>query len=364
MKTDVVIVGNGIAGSVLSLLLKQKQISHAVLSRTVGRRDFALAETLPPTALPLLRRLQLLELFEQSAIQKTFGYHSLWGSNRIIDHNFFGYSPFKYGLKLDKQALLRRMTEQVESHLVPCLEQPGIRVEPSGITIEIGRAKTISAKLIVDATGRNRAVLNLMKIPVAEHDSLVSFSCHAPRIKHPRLTHGVYVESFEHGWGMASTLNDRENVITLFTHRGNRIQKEMKKYRNWPSLLSDTIYLKDFLTLADRRVVGGNANSSLAEQSAGRNWLAVGDAAMAFDPLSSHGITNALYTASQAAAAIETNLTAGGEAPLRAYSDSLASIGAAYLKAKHDLYSQERRWPGATFWLAAQKDGPARGASY
>ena len=360
MKTDVVIVGNGIAGSVLSLLLKEKQIPHAVLSRRNPRQDFALAETLPPTALPLLRQLRLLELFEQSAIQKTFGYHSLWGSNRIIDHNFFGYAPFKYGLKLNKQALLRRMSEQVKPHLVPFQEQPGIRVEPSGITIEVGRAKTIRGRLIVDATGRNRAVLHLMKIPVAEHDSLVSFSCHAPRIKHPRLTHGVYVESFEHGWGMASTLNDRENVITLFTHRGNRVQKELKKYGNWPSLLSGTIHLKDFLTPVERRVVGGNANSSLAEQSAGRNWLAVGDAALALDPLSSHGITNALYTASQAAAAIETSLTGGGDAPLRTYSDSLAAIGAAYLNAKHDLYSQERRWPGATFWLAAQRRAALR----
>ena len=248
----------------------------------------------------------------------------------------------------------------MKPHLVPFQEQPGIRVEPSGITIEVGRAKTIRGRLIVDATGRNRAVLHLMKIPVAEHDSLVSFSCHAPRIKHPRLTHGVYVESFEHGWGMASTLNDRENVITLFTHRGNRVQKELKKYGNWPSLLSGTIHLKDFLTPVERRVVGGNANSSLAEQSAGRNWLAVGDAALALDPLSSHGITNALYTASQAAAAIETSLTGGGDAPLRTYSDSLAAIGAAYLNAKHDLYSQERRWPGATFWLAAQRRAALR----
>src|SRR5207245_744542 len=50
------------------------------------------------------------------------------------------------------------------------------------------------------------------------------------------------------------------------------------------------------------------ANSSRLDRLAGKNWLAVGDAAMAFDPLSSQGVYNALMSGLLAAQATECSL--------------------------------------------------------
>ena len=74
LKTDVIIVGSGIAGLVLSVLLKRKQIPHVVLDRVHKQKVMALAETLPPSAMPFLEELELLSLFQEAAIRKTYGY--------------------------------------------------------------------------------------------------------------------------------------------------------------------------------------------------------------------------------------------------------------------------------------------------
>ena len=64
MDTEVIVAGRGIAGLVVSLLLKRKGIPHLVLDRRTSRKQLALGETLPPSALPLLQSLGLLDLFE------------------------------------------------------------------------------------------------------------------------------------------------------------------------------------------------------------------------------------------------------------------------------------------------------------
>jgi flavin-dependent dehydrogenase len=78
--------------------------------------------------------------------------------------------------------------------------------------------------------------------------------------------------------------------------------------------------------------------------------LATGDAAIAFDPLSSHGITNAIYTANRAVKAIALHLSDPDEKQFREYAESLSAIFAAYLGTRYELYKRERRWPEAAFW--------------
>ncbi len=354
MTTDVIIVGKGIAGLVLSCLLSQKGIAHVVLGREGNTPDFALAETLPPSAIPLLKKIGLLNLFEHIAIQKTYGYHSLWGSDRVVDHNFYFQSPNAYGLKLNKRTLLAALEEKQAEFIVTYDHQ--FRLENQGDSFGVfcnrgPNAYQINGRYVIDATGRNRAVLNSLGINSIEYDTLTAYSCHLPRIKHPSLTHSVFAESFEQGWGIVSGLNEMQNVITLFTDKLNLEQSLFKQYTNWPALLSGTRYLKYFLTGDDLvRIKGALANSSRAASISGPNWLALGDAAMAFDPLSSHGITNAIYTASEAAQTLDLHLNYNQPVALRAYGAALSAIFDQYITNKNRLYAQESRWPESIFW--------------
>ena len=66
------------------------------------------------------------------------------------------------------------------------------------------------------------------------------------------------------------------------------------------------------------------ADSSRIDRTAGPNWLAVGDAATAFDPLASQGIYHALFSASNAARAILDR--SASPAPFDAYAAEVARV--------------------------------------
>ncbi|MEP0266180.1 FAD-dependent monooxygenase [Dokdonia sp.] len=349
IKTDVIIIGSGISGLVLSLLLKRKQIPHIVLDRLQKQKVMALAETLPPSAMTLLEELELLKLFEETALRKTYGYHSIWGSKTIQTKHFFDNNPFKYGLKIDKQTIRDTLKTNAETHILSydLLENIAITSEKVCISTRYQKEKQhIQGKYIVDATGRNRALLHSLQIPIHHYDELISFSCHIPRAKHKHMVHDVFTESFAGGWGIVSGLCKNTQVMTLYTAKNTGLHKQLTDYSNWKTILADTKYLRKFLSkeIPDT-ILGGKANSSAPQHMAGNNWLAIGDAAMAFDPLSSHGITNAIYTAHRASQAlIASSYT------LENYKQDMQGIFTAYLDTKNKLYQREQRWSKEAFW--------------
>lgn len=354
MDTAVVIVGRGIAGLVLAGLLRRQAVECIVLDRPMAKPYFPLAETLPPSAMPLLHQLGLMEVFEACTLRRTYGYHSMWGSSTVVDHNFFSRIASKHGLKLDKLALVERLETWAQAPAIDISQDrlQSICIHDSGVTVTLeGENRTIQGKLVVDATGRSRTVLRTLGIATRHRDTLIALSCHLPKIKHPRLTHDVYVESFENGWGIVSGLDLDTNVMSLFTHKRNLDQTRLTHFENWPIELANTVILKDFLTQGhDVQIHGGNANSSTPEAAADRGWLAVGDAALAFDPLSSHGIANAVYTAQLAANTIVSSIGNDALGAVVDYSETISAIFEAYWVGRNRLYRRECRWATAPFW--------------
>lgn len=357
MQTGVIIAGQGIAGLTLSCLLEQKGIEHRVLTRRGKANHFALGETLPPSALPLLKQAGLLEMFENTAVQKTNGYHSLWGTTKVRDENFYFHRPYQYGLKTDKQVVINHLVAKQAKHIFTYDKNLSVQRDDKRIAVTVGqegRAIDITGQLIVDATGRKRSVLGQLNIPTIEYDQLIAYSCHLPRVNHPALVHPVYTEAFEQGWGIVSALNEEQNVMTLFTNSRSGIDMQARQYEHWASLLAHTVNLKDFLAPAyGMRVKGAQASSSRPQEMAGTNWLAIGDAALAFDPVSSHGITNAVYTAWKAADAIQACMKREPGA-LKEYDISLSAIFKQYLQTRQQVYRSERRWLQSPFWKAMQ----------
>jgi flavin-dependent dehydrogenase len=96
-----------------------------------------------------------------------------------------------------------------------------------------------------------------------------------------------------------------------------------------------------------------SANGSLAERVCGEDWIAIGDAACTFDPLSSQGVTQALESALAAAEAIVQSGTGRARA-MNEYCRGIERTFANYLKAYTYHYGQEARWPAAEFWRRRQ----------
>jgi flavin-dependent dehydrogenase len=85
------------------------------------------------------------------------------------------------------------------------------------------------------------------------------------------------------------------------------------------------------------------------ETVVGRDWLAVGDAAAAFDPLSSQGICRTLRWGVRAAATIDACLR-GSRTALREYAAAVSHEADVYLTKRSSYYGSERRWREYPFW--------------
>ena len=94
------------------------------------------------------------------------------------------------------------------------------------------------------------------------------------------------------------------------------------------------------------RVVSACSSRSLIV--AGDNWITVGDAAAAFDPLSSQGVAWALASGLAAAETIDGELR-GRRHALHDYARQVEAEFSIYLEAP-DHYGRER-WPDSPFWL-------------
>jgi flavin-dependent dehydrogenase len=77
--------------------------------------------------------------------------------------------------------------------------------------------------------------------------------------------------------------------------------------------------------------------------------MAVGDAAVACDPLGSQGLMRALESAALASQIIVNNQTSD-EQRVRAYAEFQIDYLQRFLRERRGFYAMERRWPKAPFW--------------
>jgi flavin-dependent dehydrogenase len=98
------------------------------------------------------------------------------------------------------------------------------------------------------------------------------------------------------------------------------------------------------------------AETSRLDAIAGDGWLALGDAAAAYDPLSSHGIGSAMGSGFYGGNAIADLLAGRPEARL-AYLDLMQTAYGACLDLQKRHYAAEGRWPEAPFWSRRRGTG-------
>ena len=99
-------------------------------------------------------------------------------------------------------------------------------------------------------------------------------------------------------------------------------------------------------------VMTRGADARLADELFGARRLRVGDAAAAVDPLSGHGVFEALGSALAASAALHTLLARPGSAALarRFYLECTRHAFQRYCRVGRDFYALEQRWRERPFW--------------
>jgi 2-polyprenyl-6-methoxyphenol hydroxylase-like FAD-dependent oxidoreductase len=165
------------------------------------------------------------------------------------------------------------------------------------------------------------------------------------------LDSSTLIEAVEDGWWYSAVLPDSRLVLTYMTdadlYLSDRGQSANYLLRRLANTRHTRARASSYALESEPRIFA--ANSSRLDLAAGRDWLAVGDAAMAFDPLSGQGVYKALELAKRAAVTIQEHWT-GNLSALRAYAVAVVRDFNHYLLGRSALYFLERRFPGSIFW--------------
>ena len=366
-RCDVVVVGGGPAGAATAIALARAGRAVIVLERSHYDR-MRIGETLPPVARTPLANLGAWHRFIQQEHAPSPATISAWGAPDL-DENHFIFNPHGHGWHLDR----RRFDEMLASVAADCgaSMRPGSRrtsCRPGvsgGWEVEYLRGGTVhrlQAAFLVDATGRASLLARRQGARRMHFDRLVgvigvfsALSLDSGSGKgDPTSGDGDYrtlVESVADGWWYSARLPQSAMVIAYMTD-ADLIPKIPEPLRaHWWSQLARTTHTRarvnGFAFEGPLRVM--SARSEMLDCTAGRHWLATGDAAVSVDPLSSQGILYALRSGVAAAQAIE-ECRAGSRFALEELSRSTRHSFDRYWYTRRMYYSRERRWPDSVFW--------------
>ena len=218
--------------------------------------------------------------------------------------------------------------------------------------------RRVDTPFVIDTTGRACVFARRVGAKRIAMDRLVGaagyFSFRAPS---SMMEPVLLLEAAESGWWYTAPLPEGK-LIAVFLTDADFIQREkLTQPDRWMAQLSSTVeqsrrIQKHGLSLeGEIRIV--QAESSFLDRVAGDGWLAAGDAAACFDPLSAQGITSAVNSGLDAAHAAAAWLSGDRKAPV-AYADHVRRGYAEYLTNRSVYYRIERRWQNGEFWKTRQ----------
>lgn len=367
---DVFVLGGGPAGAATALALRRRGLAVAL----VEKRPEPLArvgESLSAQARRPLQALGVWDAFLADGHAPGVGQRSVWGGPEPREAHGL-HDPDGHGWHLDRrrfEALLLREAARAGACLRAGESAVALSFDGARWRVRTSAGAAFEARLAVDAGGRAAPLARLAGARRVAVDRLVAVSAFVPPASGQGFDGFTLVEAVSDGWWYSAPLPDRRRVLAFFT------DADLAVLRPSPVGARGQAAFLDLLARAPATAarLGGArrvrrlrfdsaprlsaAGTSRLSAVAGGGWLAVGDAAAAFDPLSSQGIETALRWSLDAACAAERHL--GGDAlALRAYAAGVTQAYRRYLYERARVYEQEARWPEAPFWKRRQVHRP------
>ena len=291
-----------------------------------------------------------------------YGTQSSWGAPRLNDSESI-FDPNGHGWHLNRPRFEAMLREQAA--MAGAAISTGTRLTKAfrrgssrdwQVTISRGGNETeLRCRSLIDATGRRSTIVRGQGSRRQVDDSLVASFALFSRSEEWRPVDQdsrTMIEAGPDGWWYTALLPSNQRIVAYMTDR-DLTPRSPRTANAYLSLLSQAEHVKSCLSSygyvleAGPRMVA--ANSSYLDRAAGDGWLAVGDAAVSLDPLSSQGIFTALYTGMEAGHALAEQLN-GSTDIIGKYNDQVGAIYAAYLKNRSIYYGLEGRWRERPFW--------------
>jgi len=353
LQYQVIIVGAGPAGLAASLTLSAYKISHCLIDANTSAIQKP-GDALAPNAKPLLKQLGILGLLENARHIPYYSNKSSWGTAELHEKELID-GVYGHGYLLDRLHFENQLRALVYNNRTPFYsgyKLKKVQTKDNLIEVEIqtdSDNKKIQAQYIIDATGRKASVCRHLGIHKEELDTQLTISFwHRLKQKIPRQ---IWIEATENGWWYLSPNADSQVNCLFFTMK-ELIPKGHEVLTFLKDELAKTLHIKKIIEPTEQELVDKKlspSGTSYLEQPYGENWLAVGDAAFSFDPISSYGITSALATGFYGAHAIAGKL-ANEEDAFLTYRYILENGASAYLQNLAYQYTMEKRWSNSYYW--------------
>jgi flavin-dependent dehydrogenase len=354
---DVAILGGGPAGTAAGLELKRNEPSlRVLLVEAEVSTNWRIGETLAPGAEQLLNGLGCWSEVLRAGALESVQSLACWGSDRSRAHEFM-FSTRGNAWRVDRARFNETLREAAQAAGVEIWR--GARFVSAvggsdGWRLALsrqGRPVNVVARFVADATGRSASFATGQGSRRCFADRLVGVAAVVRLHDQTMRDHATLVEGCESGWWYSSVIPGGRLVLAWMSdsdiiHRSSssRLGPWLAQLRAAPS----TIARAQEAETAERISIWP-ARSHCLDYPSGPRWVAVGDAASSWDPLSSVGIVKALRTGKLGAFALLDSIR-GIEGGSVKYRDIIAAEHHRYRSDRRTVYRMERRWSRSTFW--------------
>ena len=371
-------MGAGPAGAATAITLARFGRRVLLVEERVSTR-FKLGESLPPSAIGLVKHfLGDLEDQEHSpqGIFRTAGNVSLWATEQTDVTDFF-FTSTGFGLCVERVAFDEALRSAATAAGATVLKgerfETCTRIADPNVNWQLTlssktQTRQYRARYLVDCSGRRAVVAKALGVQAAQNnDQLFAYAQWFSLVGHDDERY-TRIEASPHGWWYSNRLpgterNVSKRLVVFHSDKDLPAAKMAARPEGFDQLLSESTHIAPVLQAKGYRtcgtIRGAPANSQRLQDFCGDAWMAVGDAAQAYDPLSSQGIDKALRTASHAGHMIHYALTdcAPGAAGLdnhnkyiRQYDEQQRQLWQAYLPQRDYYYGIQPRWSDQPFW--------------
>lgn len=362
---DVVIAGAGPAGAATAIILRQNGYRVALID-SISATQPKVGESIPAATSRLLKRLgieQLADLLASHEYKPCIANASAWGSDHWVYQDAFT-NPEGHGWHIDRKRFDAALRERAITAGVVYLKGKVrlIEAQEGGYQIDwrsteiASKNAMIQTKWIIDATGRASKIARLLEISKTAYSEQMAAVgwFHAPDNDQDQVTR---IKSVRNGWWYTALLPNQTRIAVF-----HGLLATVRQLTHQPTAFIQAFESAQLLNIPStdwqlkQAIQARDASVSLLNTLAKDYFLAVGDAALSFDPLSSQGIFFALYSGIQGAETVIRREEFGAiTLPFERYTTQVQRVFQANQKSRAYFYQSERRFLEETYWNLVSK---------
>lgn len=343
---DVLVLGGGPAGAAFATLAARGGASVVLVERR-GYDDPRPGEHLSGRVRGALDALGVTAPDTGAFVTSSPGIVSLWSGGPPLTKPYVGASPpalrvvrNRFDRLLFEAATTAGVAAFAPARALRFTRERGrawrVRIELDGTGVDV------SASLIVDASGRASAFARTRGAGRINRGDLFAIVGWLTQAEPSRPNAGMLiVEAAPLGWWSASMTGDGALVASLYTSAAMMKAERASADAWWERALGGAPYVGELIgrsgaVVDERRVYP--AFPSIARRMHGPGWIAIGEAAVAFDPLCGQGVAYALESAFRAYEAV--SIDGDWSALARIYQEVLTFRFEEHLAKRAEVYEE------------------------